>query len=120
MHATTQLDYCFIYSDFEYRNAINYDGAQYYNPPMTILINGKLFILPFGSSDTKNVHIDGNHMYIIAENRSLQYISMVYIDLYNNNTSDCYFSENDLREFGDIFEMPIEEQIILLSNYLPY
>lgn len=120
MSTTTQIDYNFTNADYNYRAAINYDGTQYYNAPMTITVNGKLFIVGFGTTDSKSVHIDGNNLYIVGENRSLEYISMVYIDLDADTVSDCYFSENDLRQFGDIFEMPIEEQVALLSNYLPY
>lgn len=120
MQTQTQHTYTFNYSDCNYRNAINYEGTQYYNAPMTMIIDGKLFIMPFGTSDNRRVHIDENNIYIIGENRPLQYISMVYIDLNTDTVSDCYFSENDLRDFGDIFEMPIDEQIAILSNYLPY
>lgn len=120
MQTATQHSYTFTHSDNNYRNAINYEGTQYCNAPITFSIDGKTFIVPFGTQDCKHVHIDGNHVYIVGENQPLQYIGMVCIDLESDNVTDCFFSENDLHMFGNVFELPTEEQVILLSNYLPY
>lgn len=40
MQTATQHNYTFTLSDWDYRNAINYDGTQYYNAPITFTIDG--------------------------------------------------------------------------------
>jgi hypothetical protein len=121
MKTATQQIYFFTYSDSNYKNALNYDGAKYFHDPMTFTINGKTFIVGLSASDriVVTIHHD-KHVYIISENTSLEYISLTYIDIHNNVLDSCYFSENDLRVFGNVFEMPTDEQIAILSNYLSY
>lgn len=118
---TTQPVYFFTFGDSNYKSALNYDGTQYYNAPMTFTINGKTYVVGLGTQDRRFVEIHHEtQVYIIGENTALDYISLTYIDIQNNIVDSCYFSENDLRIFGNIFQLPTSEQIILLSNYLAY
>lgn len=119
-----ELQYSFNQNDSNYASAINYDGTNYYNSPMTLSVNDVLFVLPFGNSDHTSVDVRGNEMYIVAENKGLEYISMFVIDLSNNLTSECYLSGNDINDKDcmsyDIFEHDLDRQISILQNYLPY
>lgn len=118
---TTQQAYFFTYNDASYKSAINYDGTKYYHAPTTFTMNGKAFIVYMGKEDQKTVRIHHDtHVYIVSENFSLESISLTYIDIANNVVDSCYFSKNDLRMFGNVFDMPTDEQIALLSNYLTY
>jgi hypothetical protein len=121
MKAITKQSYFFTFNDANYKSALNYDGTNYYNAPMTFTIDGKVFIVGLGVSDRETVRIHHNtRVYIVAENAPLDYISLTYIDTENNIVDSCSFSGNDLRIFGDVFVMPAEMQISLLSNYLTY
>lgn len=121
MTTNTLPAYSFTCSDHDYKQALNYDGTKYINAPITFTIDGKKFITPFGTNDTKTVRIHHEtHVYIIAENIMLDYISLTYINTETGIVGDCFFSSNDLHMFGKVFEMPVDEQIALLSNYLPY
>jgi hypothetical protein len=116
------MKYNFTNTDYNYREALNYDGTNFYNAPITINIAGKLFILPFGTSDRKSVTIKDNYAYIIGENRGLDYISMSVIDLSDNTVESCYLSDNDLNDpecFSyDLLNKDTEEQIKILLEYL--
>lgn len=121
---TQTINYSFNHNDNNYANAVNYDGTDYYYCPMTFEINKVLFILHFGSMDSKRVKIDGNTVYIVAENTGLNYISMVVIDLTDNSVSECFIDSNDLDDkehscYG-IFDKELDEQIKILNDYLPY
>lgn len=121
MTTNTLPAYSFNCSDYDYKSATNYDDTRYIHFPTTFNIDGKKFIIGVGSNDTKTVRIHNEtHVYIIAENVQLGYISLSYIDTATGVCGDCFFSDNDLRIFGNIFDMPADEQIALLSNYLPY
>lgn len=113
------IDYEIKHNDYNYVNAINHDGAQYYKIPITITINGKLFVLPFGTKDKTSVHIEGNNFNIVAENSGLCYISLVVIDLNNDNVTSCYLNESDINAVTpNIFDMEVDKQIKILSEYL--
>lgn len=119
------LSYSFNQNDNNYRNAVNYDGTNYHNCPMTFEIKSTLFILPFGSMDSKQVKIDGNTVYIIAENSPLNYISMVVIDLTeltDKGINTCHIAGNDIDDTEspcfEIFDKDLDEQIKILSNYI--
>lgn len=116
------MKYSFNYSDSNYRDAINYDGTNYYNCPMTINIDGKLFVLSFGTSDRTTVKIDEPFFYIIGENSNLDYISMTVIDLSDNSVQSCYLSGNDINDpevySYDVLNKDTDEQIKILSEYL--
>lgn len=118
------MNYSYNHNDCNYALAINYDGRNYYNCPMTINIDGKLFILPFGTSDKVREKEENNHLIIVNENQQLDYIGMVVIDLNDNSVIDCYLSGNDIYDTDSpangIFELDIEDQIRVLDNYLPY
>jgi len=116
--------YTFENGDYNYSNALNYDGRNYYNPPTTITIDGKLFIIGAETSDRKHVVIEGDTVYIVAENKPLDYISMYVIDLSDNSVTDCHLGSNDINNKDgmcyDVFERELSEQVSILSNYLPY
>lgn len=118
------LNYSFENGDYNYKNAVNYDARNYYNPPMTITVNGTLFILPFGTSDRKYTKEDGNTLIIVAENTPLDYISMCIIDINDKSIVECHLSGNDINDkdspaYG-IFDLELADQIRVLENYLPY
>ena len=122
--ATKALAYTFEQSDYNYRNAVNYDGTNYYNPPMTIKIKDVLYILPFGMADSQTLRVIDGTVYIVAENRGLDYISMVAIDLDEQTLESCFISDGELTDKNsmcyNIFDKDITEQIKILRNYLPY
>lgn len=119
-----ELQYSFNRNDSNYASAINYDGTNYYNAPMTLSVNDILFVLPFGDSDHTSVDVRGNEIYIIGENKRLDYVSMVVIDLSDNSVAECHVSGNDINDSQslcyDIFEHDLGRQISILQNYLPY
>jgi hypothetical protein len=116
--------YSFNYNDGNYRNAVNHDGTSYYNNPITITINDVLLIMPFGNSDVLSTQLRENELYIIGENKGLEYISMTVINLSDYSISECYLSSNDINDKDgmayDIFELDLDKQIAVLENYLPY
>lgn len=122
--ATKELEYKFEQSDYNYRDAVNYDGTNYYHAPMTIKIKDVLYILPFGTNDSQTLRVIDRTVYIVAENTGLNYISMVAIDLDNQTIATCFTSDGEITDkenmcYG-IFDKDITEQIKILSNYLPY
>lgn len=117
------MQYQFIYDSFDNKAAVNYTGTNYYNPPIMLEVNNALFILPFGTSDTKTVKFEGDYMFIVGENSRLDYISMVCIDLTNNSIESCYLSGNDLSDSDcmsyQLLDKDTDEQIKILCEYLP-
>lgn len=116
------INYSFNQNDNNYASAVNYDGTDFFNCPMTFEINNTLFIVPFGSMDSKQVKISDNLVYIVAENTGLDYISMVVIDLSDNSTLACSFTELDILDkdhscYG-IFDKELDKQIKILSEYI--
>ena len=118
------MNYSYNHNDYNYASAINYDGRNYYNCPMTIDIDGKLFILPFGTLDRLHEKEEDNRLIIVNENKSLDYIGMVVIDLNDNSITDCFLSGNDIDDSDSpangIFDLELDDQIRVLDNYLPY
>ena len=105
--------------DSRYTDAINYDGTNYYNWPVTVTIDEVKYVLPFGSSDSIYSHKQDNFIYLIGENKGLGYISCVLIDsktkeilqdVFINNVEEHEFTEN-------IFDLDTPEQINVLSEY---
>lgn len=121
---TQTINYSIEYGYAAYNQAINYDGTKYYHSPVTINIDGKVFILQCGTTDHISVKIDGNTVFIVGENQRLDYISMSVIDLNDNSFRSCYLSSNDINDKDgmayDIFELDIDKQIAVLENYFPY
>lgn len=115
--------YRFNHPEYDYRDAVNYDGKSYYNPPMSIVIDSTTFIVPFGTHDAKHVKFDGDTAIIVNSNESLDYIGMMVIDLKDNSVTDCYLSGNDINDSNSpaygIFDLDFENQIKVLENYLP-
>jgi hypothetical protein len=113
--STSQPNHEYIYGDFDYRKAVNYDGTDYYNPPITITIDTVKYVLPFGTSDNKSIEFKNGYCYIIGENKGLNYISYVEIDLANDIVCTHYVDSNDIDNidscFYRIFEKSTEEQI---------
>lgn len=112
-------DLQFNYCDLEYNRAINYDGTNYFNPPVTVQINKDKYILGVGSSDRLYSLIEGHMLYIVGENIGLSYISCIEIDMKNKQVLNDVFIENvDENEFTeDIFDLDTEEQIKILSEW---
>jgi hypothetical protein len=113
------------HTDHNYRDAINYDGTNYYHAPMTITIKDVLYILPFGTADNQTLRVIDRTVYIIGVNRRLDdSICMVAIDLDNSSIEECNISSNDVNDKDcsvyKIHDKDITEQIKILSNYLPY
>ena len=87
------MQYEFIYDSFDYEDALNYDGTPYYNPPIQIVIDGRKFVLPFGTSDKKTVKIEETDVYIIGQNTGPDYISLVYIDMLTCDVQNVYLHD---------------------------
>jgi hypothetical protein len=116
------MKYLFNNSDDNFAAALNYDGTNYFNNPITFEIDGKLFIVPFGTADGKTVVIREHLVYIVGENRGLDYIGLVCIDLSTDTTQDLFFDSNDLQdEQSDLYEIldkETDEQIRIMSQWL--
>jgi len=114
----------FKYHDYDYSTAVNYDGTNYYNPPMTVTIDGIKYILGTGSSDRINHEERNNFVYIVSENWGLNYISLTEINTDDKTVSSCFLSDNDLTDPDcmsfDLLNKDTEEQINVLCEYLPY
>lgn len=113
--------------DHDYRDAVNYDGTNYFNPPMSITINGKTYILPCGEAD--HLTIEPNRtkdcIIIINENPGLSYIGMTEINYINNNVTSVFLNEQDTTGDPDtlsygILDKGTAEQITILYEYFPY
>jgi hypothetical protein len=113
------MDYRINNSDENYRDAVNFDGTNYYNFPMTIDVKGNKFVLKTGTSDKLWVKVRKNLLYIIAENSGLNYISLTVIDTMNNSFQDVYLDSNDIdQDYPKIFDYSTNYQIRLLSQRL--
>lgn len=116
------MNYLINTNELNFNCAINYDGRQYYNNPMSINIEGKLYILPFGTADKLTVQIDGARFFVIGENSGLGYIGMTIISTDTQDVCSCFLQGNDLTEpenmsYG-IFEKETDEQIKILWQYI--
>ena len=115
-------------SDEDYRDAVNFNGDNYYNFPSTITVNGKKFIMGFGTSDRVTI-IDNakynypeNKIYVISENNPLNYISLAEIDLENDTVNDVFLESSDIDDETaysyDILNKDEKEQLKILMEYL--
>lgn len=108
--------------DFDYRNAVNYTGTNYYNPPITITIDTVKYILPFGESDRKSLEFQNDNCYIIGENEGLNYISFVEINYTDKVVLSVYIDHNHLNDkesmFYGIFNKSTKTQIKKFLNYM--
>jgi hypothetical protein len=108
-----------IKNDYNHKEAVNYDGRQYYNAPCTIIIDGVKYVLSIGSGDRARVVINPPFCYVVAENSALNYISLTLIDTENKHVSEVFLDGNNIDEHHpNIFEHSTEEQIKILSNYI--
>jgi hypothetical protein len=106
-------------SDSDYKQAVNYDGTNFYNYPMTITIENVKYIIPFGTSDRLTIKTDPE-VIIIGENSGLNYIGCIMID---TNTQEIIqdvfiFSCSESEMTRDIFDLEFNEQLQILNNYM--
>jgi len=117
-----KVTYTFEYNTENYSAAVNYDGTNYYYSPMSIEINGKVFILSCGTSDSKSVVQKDNLLYIVSENSGLDYIGMTVINLDTDNVESVYMDSNDINcEENPTYRIlgkSTKKQIEILSQYL--
>lgn len=113
------------YSDINYNKAVNY---QYmYNYPITLNFGPKherkKYIIGAGTSDSISILKEGIFIYVISENRGLNYIGMDVINTETNELEQKVFlSDSDLQDeeaptFG-VLDLPCEEQFKILCQYL--
>ena len=110
----------FLYSDYGYKSAVNFDGRNYYHAPCTITIDSPKcltkhkYILPVGSSDSiAKWHKDG-YFYILSTNKGLGYIGLSIIEVCTGNIEDYYIDNVDDSIF-DLSDKRIATHI--LSNF---
>ena len=113
------MNYTYQQFDYDYREAVNYDNTAYYNPPMTINIDGVKYILSCGTKDALTTIEDGSYLRIIGENFYLDYMSLTVINTTTKEIDSCYLDYVE-SEYPGIFEFEIEQQLAILSNYLTY
>ena len=113
--------------DYNYREAINYDGTQYFNPPMSITINEKTYILPCGEADHLTIDTDRikDCVIIVSENFGLSYIGMTEINYITDVVTSVFLNEQDTTGDPDtlsygILDKGTAEQITILYEYFPY
>jgi hypothetical protein len=121
MTTANRINYSFIWSDYDYNSAINYEH-DYYNAPITFNVGQDKYILPFGTHDSKQVRQDGHIFYIVGENRGLDYISLVVIDTQEKTIQSVYLSGDDVNHpesysYG-IIGMDVEAQIRIMCEWL--
>ena len=121
------MKFKFNLSDENYRHCKNYDGTNYYNFPVSISVRKTGFatrlILPIGSSDSRYTKVDGDTLFIVAENNNLDYISLVVINTLDGSIESVYLGGEDISvDYGQLsyglLEMELDEQIKILSEYL--
>jgi len=113
------MNYTLNYSDEDYREAKNYDGTNFYNYPMTVSMESGKYILPFGTSDSLHTDDTAEYLTVIAENRGLDYISLINIDNIDGEVTQSIYlnscSDDELTE--GIFDLGMNEQFEILSNW---
>jgi len=113
-----------IYGDETYKTAVNYTQSLY-NDPITLNYEGVKYILDAGTSDNLTILQDGIFIYVISENRGLQYIGLqVFNTELKQEEGSVFLGENDISEYGEectatgILDKDIDEQIKILFQYL--
>jgi len=116
------MKYQFILNDPDHKEAVNYDGTNFYNNPMTVVIENIKYVLGIGHSDSKSVVIKDEYFYLVAENTGLNYISLTVINTLERTLKDVCLTDSDINDpeaFSfDILYKETEEQIKILSEYL--
>lgn len=105
-----------IKSDFDYCDAVNYDGTNYYNPPCTANINGIKYVLPIGTADMLQISERVEQVLIIAENSGLEYIGMTEINTATNEVRSCFIDDSET--YNELSELELSEQINRLFDYI--
>jgi hypothetical protein len=110
-------------NDYDYNTAVNYSKQSFYNPPVTITVLGKKFILGCGSNDVIKVKVRKGLVYIVGENSSLDYISLTvinprtdYFDSLFCGNGELSYNPYNLKK--SIFEYSTNYQIRVMSAYL--
>jgi hypothetical protein len=114
------MNYSIEYADKDYREAVNYDGTNFYNYPVTITVNDVKYLLSVGSADFLTVHENSNIVVIIGENSGLDYISCTEIDTKTKEViNDVFVDQCDSNDFtAGIFDKDFDEQYKILSEYM--
>jgi len=108
-----------IYSDQEYRKALNFVQGLY-NFPITANQNGKKMILPFGTRDHLTVIDTETETKILGENSGLDYASLSLID-WSEETIENAYCDNVTEHYPNFFDdLETDQQLSIMSNYLPY
>jgi hypothetical protein len=112
-----------VYHDHEYKNAINYDGTNYYNAPCTLIAKGVMYVLNIGASDMIRTKIRNGVIYLIAMNTALEYISLTVIDTKTKQIDSLFcgngeLSYNPYNLKKSIFEYSTNYQIRVMKQYL--
>ena len=104
------------------RNDPNHgEKTNYYNYPTTISLGKTKFVLGAGNSDTIDVRKRKDAVYVVSQNKGLEYISLTVIDKYHA-VSNVYLSSNDLNDkdvlsYG-LLDKTTFQQIKVLCEYL--
>ncbi len=112
-------------SDPDYREAINYDGTNYYNFPCTVQLDNKKLIVGFGTADSVEIkQTKDNKAILIGKNSGLDYISCIVIDYSKDpeiiNEAFIQGSENFegfIPEDQEIFDLSFDEQYKIILNW---
>lgn len=114
-----------IYSDENYRHAVNY-SQHLYNFPITLNYGKKhsrtKYMLPSGTSDNIEIWGEGIFLYVLSQNNRLEYLSLFVINTESKtidaeiflNSTDINSEENICYE---ILEKESKEQIKILLEY---
>lgn len=113
------MKHLFYYSDRDYRDAINYDGTNFYNFPVTVNIGSDKYVLSVGSSDSLYSSFNDGLLTIIGENTGLDYISCTVIDTVNKEVLQEVYLDNvssmGLTQY--LFDLDMDGQVEILSEY---
>jgi len=113
------MNYSYKQFDQDYMQAVNYDSRTYYNPPITIDVDGVKYILSCGTSDHLTTIEDGSYLRIIGENFNLDYMSLTVINTTTKEIDSCYV-DNIESEYPGIFKIETDQQLAILSQHLAF
>jgi hypothetical protein len=111
------------YSDENYKSAVNYE-QDLYNYPVTLDIDGKLYILGCGSSDSITIKVKKGICYVLGVNRGLSYISLTIIDTRHTDNDNqwlidsLYWDNSQIEEIKPkLLDMSTNYQIRYLAQW---
>jgi len=126
MNTLTKSASLLNYQDENYKHAVNYSGSLH-NYPICLNYGEKhnkvKYILPSGTQDHLTLLQDGVFIYVIGENNSLSYISLMVINTELKQVEgEVFLSGNDIDtedsfSYG-ILDMESAQQLKILFEYL--